>query len=158
MSAAAQLQGLFPIGDGPRLPKDLLNIYTVPPFKDARANTELGGWALPFGAQIRPIHAAAKHFDPLLRAHDLCPNFESLYTDYWQQDEQKGIISGINDFYADTFREFNDILNLAPNTVNHTNVLHLYDVLQSDLYSGRPLPQNITREQASRLYELANLY
>lgn len=81
-SALSHLQGLYPIPTGPLLAPNLSDIYTIPPFVNAEAETQLGPQTLPYQIQTNPIHMFPDASDPLLNPSYCCPNVAKMQSEY----------------------------------------------------------------------------
>ncbi|EGR29811.1 hypothetical protein IMG5_148380, partial [Ichthyophthirius multifiliis] len=73
LSASSHLQGMFPEGTGELLPLNLLQNYTLPPFKNAKSFFEEGQMeALPHQIQVVPIHSLHAKDDLVLQPDENC--------------------------------------------------------------------------------------
>lgn len=73
MSAQSNLQGMYSIGKGPEINKNLAHEYLLPPNVDVYE--DLGVGAIPGKLQVVPIHVKEKKYDIFLRGYDpvACP-------------------------------------------------------------------------------------
>ena len=157
-SATSQLYGLYPLGTGPKIPKDLDPILENPPFLTSFLENTHHEYAFDDGFQPFPIHTVPDREDRLLKPHNQpCP-----INDYWDYSlNESAYIKDLYIRFNSTFYALGRLINLTEDQIKTKlelyHIYEIFDVFICDIYSGKSLPKNISSELWNNLTLVYNV-
>lgn len=146
VSVLSQLYGFYPLGSGPKLPEGLNTSFEEPPFAYLEKTKETD-FGLPFAFQPIPVHSIPYNQDFMLRSWDF--SICNVSQDIYKQIQNSDVYKQMNVDYKQTLEEVGNMLNLTKTQIEHltiNDVSDIYDVFMTDIWSNKPLPQNISKE------------
>ena len=139
MSALSQLNGLYPLGTGARVPEDIPVKNTLPPYKKIDYDLKnLSDFATLFGFQPIPVHTMPIEEDEVLLGEhtDICP-INKFWFDIQKNSEiYKEIYS---EFENNTIKDLKKILNITGD-IDLGVIAGINDVFLNDIFANKPLP------------------
>ncbi|KAL4428942.1 hypothetical protein ABPG74_011138 [Tetrahymena malaccensis] len=135
MSAASQLQGMFPAGTGDVLPLNLTEQYTLPAFANAQ-NYLKSNYSLPNNIQVVPIHTQSRVGDKVLQPESNCKNLKQKTEEFYK--EKQSTIDFINKQFEQTYQSYSKAVNREVKNFNNQHSLE--SVFECDRANGRYVP------------------
>ncbi|EWS71522.1 histidine acid phosphatase family protein (macronuclear) [Tetrahymena thermophila SB210] len=135
MSAASQLQGMFPAGTGDVLPDNLAEQYTLPAFANAQ-NYLKSNYSLPNNIQVLPIHTQPRVGDKVLSPESNCKNYKQIISEFYK--EKQSTVDFINKQFEQTYQQYSKAI--YQEVKNFDNQHYLESVFECDRANGRYVP------------------
>ncbi|KAL4440851.1 hypothetical protein ABPG74_013832 [Tetrahymena malaccensis] len=143
MSAYAHLTALYPPGTGYNISVTNQTLLQTP-YQNAIYYPIAGGYALPYGMSVFPVHTLPQQGSILPH---YCPNYNLLIQANIKQ--YGDFISNLNAVCNDLYQEVADMINEPIN--NLQDLMNFEDVMTADIYQQRKLPPQLTYDQINKI-------
>ncbi|CAD8189018.1 unnamed protein product [Paramecium octaurelia] len=137
MSALSNLQGMYPMGTGPKVNPNLDHSYLLPP--NEITFEDMGNEAIPGLLQVVPVHVREKKADIYLRGYDpvACPRNEEIIN----SNVNSKLYHEINLKSQPLILDLAEQLGIDASLLNITNLYEYQDTFDSCEFNGYSLPK-----------------
>ena len=162
VSAVSHLYGLYPVGNGPTIPKNVDSLLLNPPFSSSFQRKKHYKFGFDNAFQPIPVHNVPNSEDFLTPLSSNCP-----IINYFDEVIQNSpFMKNLTTRYNDTFfkEELGSLINLTKEQIYNLTLLDIsgiYDVFMVDKYAAKPLPTHISpllKKNLELIYGVYKLY